>query len=333
MHVVITGGHGFLGARLAGALLARGTIAGGDGTQQPISRLVLTDIAASPSQLHDPRLETIAGDLADPACIEAIGLDRADSVFHLAALVSGGAEADFTAGYRSNLFGTWNVLEALRRGGRRPRVVFASSVAAYGGDLPAIVPDTHHLVPESSYGVQKVIGEQLINDLSRRGAIDGRSIRLPIIAIRPGKANTALSSWASALVREPLNGDTYACPVEPTDRGFVLSPKQAIAGMIVAHDSDAAVWGRDRSVMMAGLTCTAGSIVDALRRIAGDEVAARISWAPHAPTRRVINSWPTAFANNKARRIGLEPDASVDEIIQNYIEELGQASATTSRQA
>jgi nucleoside-diphosphate-sugar epimerase len=235
MNVVITGGFGFLGLRLAKALLERGTLCNQAGEQTPIARILLTDIVMGTVPFDDPRVEAIAGDIADVSFVASLKLGEADSIFHLASLVSGGAEADY-------MFGIWNILEAARLGGRRPRVVFASSVATYGGELPEIVPDNHHVVPESSYGVQKVIGEQLINDLSRRGYIDGRTVRLPIIAIRPGKANTAVSGWASAIVREPLAGDNYACPVEPNDRGFLLSPRKAIEGVIVAHDSEAALW-------------------------------------------------------------------------------------------
>lgn len=327
MHVVITGGLGFLGLRLAEALLARGTIADRLGVLRAITRLVLVDVASGSGAVPaDPRVKICIGDIADVEFVTSLELHRADSIFHLAALVSGGAEADFSAGYRSNLFGTWNVLEALRLGGAKPRVVFASSVAAYGGDLPDVVPDDQYMVPESSYGVQKVMGELLINDLSRRGYIDGRSVRLPIIAIRPGAANTALSGWASAMVREPLKDKSYACPVEPSDRAFLLSPRRAIEGILIAHDSDAMLWGLDRSVMMAGTSCTAGEIVEALRRVAGDDVAQRIGWHPDPLTRSVITSWPTRFTNQKASRIGLLSDGSVDEIIRNYIAEVGSVA-------
>ena len=323
MQVVITGGLGFLGRRLASFLLARGTLADRSGVQRAISRIVLVDIAIGAAAPTDSRISLRIGDIADADFVDSLELDNADSVFHLAALVSGGAEADFAAGYSANLFGTWNLLEAIRLGGSMPRLVFASSVAAYGGELPGIVADDQCMLPESSYGVQKVMGELLVNDLSRRGYLDGRSVRLPIIAIRPGPANTALSGWASALVREPVNGRDYACPVAPTDRGFLLSPRRAVEGIVLAHDSDADLWGRDRTVMMAGTSCTAGEIVEALGRVVGQAAADRISWHPDDLTRRVITSWPTRFTNEKARRIGLLPDSSIDEIVRNYVEEMG----------
>ncbi|WFU49125.1 D-erythronate dehydrogenase [Sinorhizobium terangae] len=302
------------------ALLAQGSLVGASGKVAPISRIVATDILVEPTGLPaDERVSYRGGDISDPEFVALLFADNPESVFHLAALVSGGAEQDFDAGMRANLTGTIHLLEAARRTGGCPRFVFTSSIATYGGDLPEIVSDEYHITPESSYGVQKAIGELLVNDYTRKGFINGRSLRLPIIAVRPGGANTAASSWASAIIREPLNGVDYACPVAPEDRGFVLSPLKAIEGLIVGHDAPDEAWGRNRSVMMAGLSCTAKDLVDALARVAGTPVANRVRWQPDPFVRGIVTTWPTQFSLRKASRIGLEADASIDDIVIQYM--------------
>ncbi|CAH2405022.1 D-erythronate dehydrogenase [Mesorhizobium escarrei] len=322
MHVVVTGACGFLGIKLIEAIVAQGHLIGADGRAQPISRIVAADILSKPFGLPaDGRISYHSGDIFDSEFVASLFAERPESIFHLAALVSGGAERDFDSGMKANLTGTTNVLEAARRTAVCPRFVFTSSVAAYGGDLPEIVSDEYHLTPESSYGVQKAVGELLVNDYTRKGYIDGRSLRLPIIAVRPEGANTAVSSWASAIIREPLSGVDYACPVAPEDRGFILSPRKVIEGLIVGHEASNDVWGRNRSVMMAGLSCTAGELVDALSRIAGAKVAKRVNWSPDPFVRNIITSWPTRFSLEKARRIGLEADPSVDDIVTQYVKD------------
>jgi nucleoside-diphosphate-sugar epimerase len=214
MNVVITGGAGFLGQRLARKLLTRGTLCGASGAQERIERITLLDVAAAPG-FDDPRIETIAGDITDPALVRSVVDGRAASVFHLAAVVSGQAEKEFDLGMRVNLDAARLVLDACRLAGNRPRVLFTSSVAVYGGDLPEVVDDTTALNPRSSYGVQKAIGELLLADYSRKGFIDGRVARLPTVSVRPGRPNQAASSFASGIVREPLNGETAVCPVAP----------------------------------------------------------------------------------------------------------------------
>ncbi|WP_457661174.1 hypothetical protein [Sinorhizobium medicae] len=184
-----------------------------------------------------------------------------------------------------------------------------------------MVSDEHQVTPESSYGVQKAIGELLVNDYTRKGFINGRSFRLPIIAIRPGGANSAASSWASAIIREPLSGVEYTSPVAADDRGFLLSPLKVIEGLIVGHDAPDEAWGRNRSVMMAGLSCTAKDLVDALQRVAGARVAERVRWQPDPFVRKIITTWPTQFTLDKASRIGLEADASIDNIVTQYMAE------------
>ncbi len=214
MNVLITGGAGFLGQKLARALLARGTLSGADGSQQAIDQLVLVDVVQA-NDFGDPRVRVVTGDITDPALMHSLIDAGATSVFHLAAVVSGQAEADFDLGMRINLDASRLLLEACRAAGHKPRVVFTSSVAVYGGKLPDVVRDDTALNPQSSYGAQKAIAELLLNDFSRKGFVDGRVLRLPTISVRPGKPNKAASSFASGIIREPLNGAEAICPVSP----------------------------------------------------------------------------------------------------------------------
>ncbi len=322
MRVLVTGADGYLGRKLVDALVRRGELVGPSGDREPIAQIVRTDMAGTPGgTLDDPRLTYVSGDIADPAFVDGLFAEPPDAVFHLAALMSGGAEKAFETGYRANLHGTLHLLEAARRAGNVPRFVFTSTIATYGGDLPDIVPESQRLTPQSSYGTQKAIGELLVNDYSRRGFVDGRSLRLPIIAVRGGAPSTATSAWASDIVREPLSGRRYVSPVLPDDSGFLLSPRRAIEGLIIGHDSAAESWGRDRSVMMAGLACSAAELVAAVERAGGQKAADLVEWRADPFIRDIVTTWPTSFRLEKARRIGLAADASVDEIVRNYVED------------
>jgi D-erythronate 2-dehydrogenase len=234
MKVFITGGGGFLGYRLALRLQERKTLSGQDGKPASISQIKLFDAAFPPNP--DPRVQCMKGDIAEPAAlVGAMDTDTA-SVFHLAAVVSAGAEADFDLGYHVNLDGTRNLLEACRKLKSSPRLVYASSLAVLGGKLPAVVDDSITPNPQTSYGTQKVIGEYLINDYSRKGFVDGRSLRLATIVVRPGKPNLASTSFASGMFREPLNGVVCECPVGDSTELWILSPKQAIESFVHAHE-------------------------------------------------------------------------------------------------
>ena len=275
MRIVITGGAGFLGVRLARALLARGKLTDPRGNKREISGVTLLDIAPAPD-LADARVRSIAGDLADPAVIERALAPDTSSVFHLAAVVSGQAEADFDLGMRVNLDATRILLEACRALAHRPRVVFTSSVAVFGGELPELVPEGTAVTPQSSYGTEKAMAELLVNDYSRRGFVDGRSLRLPTISVRPGRPNAALSSFASSIIREPLNGEEVVCPVDREARVWLLSPNRAIDCLIVGHEIHADALGSDRIVSLPGLSITVGEMAAALERVAGAQVVSRI---------------------------------------------------------
>ncbi len=320
MEVLITGGAGFLGAKLARTLLARGTLADAEGRQQAIARIVLLDRVAAQG-FDDPRISTIEGDVADAALMARALTPATHSVFHLAAVVSGEAEADFDLGMRVNLDATRVLLDLARLHGTRPRVVFTSSVAAFGGELPAQVLDSTAPTPQGSYGIQKVIGELLVSDYSRRGFVDGRSVRLPTITVRPGKANKAASSFASGILREPLNGVEAVCPVPPETKVWAMSPRSAIANLVHAHEISARDVGTGGAINLPGLATTAGEMVAALARVAGDDVAQRVRWQKDEAITRLVSSWPGSFLTARAERLGFVRDASFDDVVRAYIDE------------
>ncbi len=314
MKIVITGGGGFIGFKLAKALLARGTLAA-----EKIARLTLVDQAFPAGLPEDPRLATLAGDISDPKfAARAIAADTT-SIFHLAAVVSGAAEADFDLGMRVNLQGMRNVLEQARKCVRPPRFVFASSVAAFGGDLPEVLDDSTTPAPQTSYGSQKVIGEYLVSDFSRKGYVDGRSLRLPTIVVRPGKANAAASSFASAVVREPLNGIAYECPLPPETGVWLLSPRRVVEAFIHAHDLPTSRWGSNRVVNLPGITVTVAEMIAAMGKIAGSHVAKRVSWKPDARIDAIVKTWPVRFATTRAFELGFKADPGIEAVIRDYI--------------
>jgi nucleoside-diphosphate-sugar epimerase len=313
MRVVVTGGGGFLGQKLARALLARAEV----------SRLVLFDAAFPPRLPQDPRLEAVQGDIADPAAVARVVTPDTASLFHLAAVVSGAAEADFDLGYRVNLDGTRLALEHLRRCARPARVVYTSSVAAFGGDLPPVLDDATIANPQTSYGAQKVIGEYLLADYTRKGFTDGRSLRLPTIIVRPGKPNAAASSFASAIVREPLNGVDYDCPVGPETAVWLLSPRRVVEALLHAHDTPAEVWGVNRVLNLPGITATVAEIVAALGRVAGAAAAARVRFVPDARIQAIVRTWPARFRTPRALAMGFRADPDVETVIRDYIADEG----------
>jgi nucleoside-diphosphate-sugar epimerase len=313
MRVVVTGGGGFIGQKLTRALLAR----------REISRLVLFDTAFPPQLPQDARLEVVQGDIADPATVARVVTPDTASLFHLAAVVSGAAEADFDLGYRVNLDGMRLVLEHLRRCARAPRVVYTSSVAAFGGDLPPVLDDSTVANPQTSYGTQKVIGEYLLADYTRKGFMDGRSLRLPTIVVRPGKPNAAASSFASAIVREPLNGVEYDCPVGPETAVWLLSPRRVVEALLHAHDTPAEVWGVNRVLNLPGITATVAEMIAALGRVAGAKAAARVRFVPDARIQAIVRTWPARFRTPRALAMGFGADPDVDTIIRDYIADEG----------
>ena len=318
MRIVITGGAGFLGTRLARKLLELGSLTGRAGHAREITSIVLLDVVSAPAS-PDPRVVAITGDLADPAVIErAVTMDT-DTVFHLAAVVSGQAEADFDLGMRVNLDATRLLLERCRKLAAPPKFVFASSLAVFGGPLPDPVPDDAPLTPQASYGTQKTIGEHLVYDMTRKGFVDGRSLRLPTVTVRPGKPNRAASSFASGIIREPLSGIDAICPVAPETRMWVISPRAVIANILVGCEAPATAFTHTRSVNVPGISVAVGDMVAALRRVAGDAVADRVRWQFDPAIDRIVATWPANFAPRRGLALGMRADSDFESIIRAYL--------------
>lgn len=325
MNIIITGGGGMLGRRLALALLKRGYVASPDGTRKDIKKLVVFDrFAPEPALPDDARLEVVTGDISDVQVVNALVGQDTDLVFHLAAIVSGEAEENFDLGIRVNLMAPYHLLEACRRLQTRPRFVFASSVAVFGGDMPKVIEDGTTLTPQTSYGTQKAIGELLVNDYSRKGFVDGRALRLPTIVVRPGKPNRAASTFASSIIREPLQGQAAVCPVSPAARMWILSPRRAIESFIYAAELSADAWGSYRGLALPGISVTIQDMVDSLRELAGPNVVNRIRWEADPFIEKLVYGWPVDFAPWRAEAMGFQGDGSMREIIQSFIDdELG----------
>ncbi len=316
MRVLITGGAGFIGKKLATRLLERGRLLGRD-----IDRLVLFDVVDADGLAPEPRLDIRSGNIGARAAVEQLIEDGFDAVYHLAAVVSAAAEADFDLGMSVNLDGTRHVLEALRQRGARPRLVFASSCAVFGGELPEVVTDTWHLTPQSSYGIQKAASELLVGDYSRKGFVDGRSLRLPTIFVRPGKPNKAASTFASSIVREPLAGMEAVCPVTRETGMYILSPRRVVDALIHAMELADESFGMVRSLTLPGITMTVGETIAALERVAGKRVVDRIRFAPDPTIQRIVSGWPARFAAKRALGMGFEADHDLEEIIRQHIED------------
>ena len=317
MHILILGGGGVVGQKLARNLAARGHLKG-----REIARITLADIN-DPAPLPDAPMpvDGIACNIADPASVAtAIGED-VDVIYLLAAIVSAHAEEDFEAGIAVNMMGSFNVLERARALGTCPTVVFSSSIAVFGGEVPDPVTDFTHHNPQTSYGTQKAIGELLINDYSRRGFIDGRGFRLPTISVRPGLPNRAASSFMSSILREPLNGKEAVCPVGEDFPHFYLSPRQCAENLALAAEIPAADMGLNRCMTMPGRTWTIRQLIDAMTAVAGPEPARLIRWEEQPEIRRIVTGWRYDFRTEKALKLGLKPDESFEDNIRYYLED------------
>ena len=312
-----------LGGKLAERLAHDGALAG-----EEISRLVLADVA-EPGRPSEARfdVEPVVADLAEEGVARDLVESRPDVVFHLAAVVSGAAEADFESGYRTNLDGTRALLESIRGigDGYRPRVVFTSTIAVFGAPFPDVIGDDQCHTPLTSYGTQKAIAELLLSDYSRRGFLDGVGIRLPTICVRPGKPNRAASGFFSSIIREPLNGEEAVLPVPEETRHWHASPRSAVGFMLHAATLDTGALGDRRCLTMPGVSVTVAEQIEALRRVAGDEAVRLIRREPDETTMRIVAGWPRAFDPRRALSLGFRADADFDEIVRVHVEdELGE---------
>lgn len=326
MHILVIGAAGMIGRKLVAAIVAQGVV-----QRRAVERLTLVDIVApEPPPGFSGPVTTLAADLSEPGVAAGLVADRPDLIFHLAAIVSGEAEADFEKGYRVNLDGTRALFEAIRLEGQRapyaPKLVFTSSIVVYGEPLPETIEDTYSITPLTSYGTQKAIGELLLADYSRRGFFDGIGIRLPTISIRPGKPNQAASGFFSSILREPLIGQEAVLPVEDSVRHWFASPRAATKFLLHAAEIDTAPLGSRRSLTMPGLAATVGEEIEALRRVAGERAVKLIRREPNPAVAKIISGWPQAFDARRAAALGFKAEQSFDEIIRVHIEdELGNA--------
>jgi D-erythronate 2-dehydrogenase len=337
VNVVVTGGAGFLGARLARELLAAGSLRVAGGDARPLAQLTLVDRIPVPADLaDDPRVLVVRGDLAgllapaagrdaSPAVRNALA--GAEVIFHLAAAVSGECEADFDLGMSANLRATEALLAACRALGTSPVVVFASSLAVFGASaehpLPAVIDDHTLPSPQTSYGTQKFILEQLLADYTRKGFLDGRAVRLMTVVVRPGRPNAAASGFFSSIIREPLAGQRATCPVDPSAEVALASPAKAVGALLCAATSTGQDWGGRSAVTMPALTVTIAEMTAALERLAGPRATALIDWMPDPAVAAIVASWPARIRADRAARLGLTPDPDFDSVIRMHLAESG----------
>jgi nucleoside-diphosphate-sugar epimerase len=320
MHILVTGAAGMIGFKLIGRLAA-GSLNG-----RAITRLTLTDVVAPAKPAFAGTTEIVVVDLATPGVAARLVAGRPEFIFHTAGIVSAEAEIDFEKGYRSNLDGMLALLEAIRAvgDGYRPRLIFTSSCAAYGAPFPDIISDEFHLTPLTSYGTQKAVCELLLSDYTRRGFVDGIGLRLPAICVRPGKPNKAASGFYSSIIREPLAGHEAILPVDEKNLHTHASPRAAVGFLIHAAGLSRDQLGTRVNLTMPGVSCTVAEQIEALRRIAGDKVVARIRREPDPLVMRIVDGWPHRFEAKRARALGFVAERSFDDIIRIHIEdELG----------
>lgn len=306
MQIIITGGGGFLGQKLARTLLH---------SSLPFSELLLVDIQ-EPPPLADPRVRCLQADLTAPGVAESLISERTAVVYHLAAIVSSHAEQDFDLGWQVNLDTTRSLLEACRHTRPGIRFIFTSSLAVYGGPLPELVNDGTALTPTSSYGTQKAMGELLVNDYSRKGYVDGLALRLPTICVRPGKPNRAASSFVSSIIREPLQGENALCPVSPELRLWLSSPATVVANFLLAATLPR---GDARSINLPGISITVGEMLTALTQAGGQAARDRVQFAADPAIERIVASWPGRIDNQRATALGFMADRTFAEIIDSFI--------------
>ncbi|PZO82436.1 MAG: NAD-dependent epimerase [Mesorhizobium amorphae] len=318
MRILVTGAAGMLGRKLAERLARDGKVG-----SEAIEAVLLQDVVAAPLVAGLPA-EVRVSDLAAPGEGEALAGFRPDLVFHLAGVVSGQAERDFALGYRVNLDGTRALFEALAAGGRRPRVVFTSSMAVFGAPLPAVVPDGFTPAPLTSYGTQKLMGELLLADHTRKGFIDGVGIRLPTVCVRPGKPNAAASGFFSGIIREPLAGQTAVLPVPREVVHAHASPRAAVGFLLHAATLDGDRLGHARSLNMPATAVSVGEQIEALRRVGGDRAVALIREEPDPAVWAIVRTWPERFEATRAEKLGFAADRDFDAIVRAHVEdELG----------
>ncbi|MBZ0260851.1 MAG: SDR family oxidoreductase [Hyphomicrobiales bacterium] len=319
MHILVIGAGGMLGAKLLARLGKEGKLGG-----KAITRVTRYDAVIPPAPpASDYPVETFVGDLSAAGEPEKLIAGKPDVIFHLAAIVSGEAEKDFEKGYRINLDATRILFEVIRKagGGYKPKVIFTSSIAVFGAPFPEAIGDEFFTTPLTSYGTQKAIDELLLNDYSRRGFFDGVALRMPTVCIRPGKPNLAASGFFSNIIREPLAGMEAVLPVSDTVRHWHASPRAAVLFLIQAATMDTQKLGNRRTLTLPGLSCTVAEQIEALRRVAGNDVVKLIRREPDETIARIVSGWPRNFDPRRALDLGFKAEGSFEDIIRVHMED------------
>ena len=329
MKVLITGGTGFIGSQLAKRILTLGALTGPSGRPEPVDAMTLFDVAlpATPIPgLDDKRISIQAGDISDKATVARL-IDRDDiAVFHLASIVSGHGEKDFDLAMRVNLDGHLHLLEALRARKGTPRIVFAGSLAAFGGPgMPKTVSDATKQIPQTTYGMTKAMGEMLINDYTRKGYVDGRTARLPTVIVRPGKPNAAASSAFSGVIREPLNGVDFEMPIPAEVQHPMACYRTVVECFVKLHELAGEAIGPDRAVGLPALNLKVSELIESLRRVAGNRHLGAITFKDDPFIMKIVSGWPSAASPERAVKLGLPIDKDVDSIVKAYIEDFAPA--------
>jgi nucleoside-diphosphate-sugar epimerase len=327
MKILVTGGAGFLGQQLLRTILDAGSLRladdAGKVAEHPVSGVVCFDVVKG--RIEDPRVDNRTGDIGNPATVAAL-VDRDTAVvIHLAAVVSGTAEADFDLGMRVNLDGTRNLLDACRSAGHKPRLLFSSSIAVFGGDLPPVVTDATTPTPQGSYGIQKLIGELLVQDYTRKGFIDGRSVRVPTATVRPGTPNGAASGFASGIIREPLAGVEAILPVPEETAMWVASPRAIVAMFLHALELPPGAWGWHRSVNLPGFVVTMTDALATLREVGGEAAARLVRYRPDPQVQKLVSTWAARFDTARANAMGFKADRDFGQIVRAYVEDNPEA--------
>ena len=319
MHILVIGAGGMLGDKLVKGLASTGRLGG-----RPISKITRHDVVLAPAPPHsDFEIATLMGDVSKMGEAVSVIDERPDLIFHLAAIVSGEAEADFDKGYQINLDGTRNLLEAVRAvgGGYCPKFIFTSSIAVFGAPFPESIGDEYFTTPLTSYGTQKAICELLISDYSRRGIIDGASLRMPTVCVRPGKPNKAASGFFSNIIREPLVGLEAVLPVGDHVRHWHASPRSAVGMLVHAAEMDLDKMGARRAISMPGVSCTVKEQIEALAKVGGAERVKLIRREPNETIMKIVSGWPEKFDARRASALGFVADKSFEDIIRVHIDD------------
>jgi D-erythronate 2-dehydrogenase len=323
MRILVTGAAGFVGRRLVGALLNEPALTRGGGDAEQISELILTDRSESGLDAFagDPRVRIAIGDICEADFRRVLFTKRIDSIFHLAAMLTAEAEADFAAGLKVNLLSLLDLLEDCRSGGHRPRFVYPSSIAVFGGPLPDRTDDKVWQTPQTSYGTAKAVGELLINDYSRHGFVDGRVLRLPVVLIRPGAPTPSISDRIALVVREPLRGEDAVCPLRPDTKIPVGSVRCIAAALIKLHEVPADRFGHTRAMNLPSLTVTAAEMVEAVQGFDHPGPRGNVWWVRDDQLQAIVDGWPNFVVSDEASRLGIRSDVSFTDILRAYVED------------